>query len=248
MLLAAYAHHARNSLAGLVDVGSRLLDIALDSACVLCGASAHRHGVCSDCDTDGIALARCIRCTRCGLASNRRPCDPCSSAAHAYDRAVCGIDYVAPYDRLAVGLKFGARLVNARPLSRWLAETTALAVSDDPVDVVVAMPLSPARLAERGFNQARVIARTVARRLAVPLRDDVLRRTIHHAPVSSLDHDARAHAVNGAFVARNCAGLRVALVDDVMTTGATFNEAASALRRAGAVHVVACAALRTPRA
>jgi predicted amidophosphoribosyltransferase len=100
------------------------------------------------------------------------------------------------------------------------------------------MPLGHARLAERGFNQALEIARRVARRSAVPLAIGLARRVRDTAPQTGLPHDARAANVRGAFECDAAVdGRAIAVVDDVMTTGATLDELARTLKRAGAARV-----------
>ena len=111
--------------------------------------------------------------------------------------------------------------------------------------VVAAVPLAPARQRERGFNQAREIGVRVARLLGLPVVD-ALERATCGAPQAALRWSERARNVRGAFACRrDVRGLAIALVDDVMTTGATLAEAATALRRAGAVRVEAWVVART---
>jgi ComF family protein len=115
-----------------------------------------------------------------------------------------------------------------------------------PVDAVVAVPLHVRRLRQREFNQSLRIAAWVADRLERPLWPDVLRRTRWTEPQTTLDRGDRKTNVRRAFAVRDkaaVAGCRLALVDDVYTTGATVNECARALRSAGAsdVYVVTVA-------
>ena len=106
---------------------------------------------------------------------------------------------------------------------------------DEAVDFIAPVPLAPARLRERGFNQSAEIARRVARELAVPLVLDAIERIRATATQTDLPVAARARNVRGAFVARAAViGARIALVDDVMTTGATLAEIARTAKRTGA--------------
>jgi ComF family protein len=115
-------------------------------------------------------------------------------------------------------------------------------------DLLLPMPLAPARLSDRGFNQAAELARCLCVPLDLPVSLEAAVRTRETAPQASLPLDERARNIRGAFSAQpGVAGLRVAVVDDVLTTGATLNELAKALRRAGAREVTGWVLARTPR-
>ncbi len=137
-------------------------------------------------------------------------------------------------------LKYGGRAA--------YAEIFAAALSRLPgprPDGFVPMPLAPARQRERGFNQAGEIARHLGQRLGVPVWQ-ALARTRDTAPQAALPWNTRAANVRGAFAAtRSLAGLHLAIVDDVMTTGATLDAAARAAIGAGAVTVEAWVGART---
>jgi ComF family protein len=113
-------------------------------------------------------------------------------------------------------------------------------------DLVTAVPLGPQRLAERGFNQSLEIARVAAGVLEVPLALEVCRRIRDTAPQASLAFGDRAKNVRRAFVCdADLRGKRVALVDDVLTTGSSLNECARALKKGGAAQVIGWVAART---
>ncbi len=115
-----------------------------------------------------------------------------------------------------------------------------LPYSSTDCDVVIPVPLHPRRLWWRGFNQAALLAMTISRRLDKPLDLDALMRSRMTTPQTSQDHDARRRNVRRAFsVARpaRIKGLRILLIDDVMTTGATVDECARVLIAAGAARV-----------
>jgi ComF family protein len=151
--------------------------------------------------------------------------------------------YAFPVDRLMHAFKYGGRLALAEPLAEGLAQAVARASSE--VDAIVPLPLAPTRQRERGFNQAREIARRIAPRVDVPLLD-ALARVRDGAPQASLKWRERARHVRGAFALRaDVRGRRVALVDDVMTTGATLTSAARELRKGGAAHVELWVVART---
>jgi ComF family protein len=130
-------------------------------------------------------------------------------------------------------------------LARWFAERLVEVVQRDPqsfaADVVVPVPLHPARRRERGYNQAELIARPLARRLGLPLRSYLLVRTRPRPDKLILSRCERWESVRGAYATRARApvdNLRILLVDDVFTTGATLDSCARALRGSGASSVI----------
>jgi ComF family protein len=154
-------------------------------------------------------------------------------------------------------LKFAGRTELAGPLGEALAGRIRQACADDPVpsentqvDWVLPVPLSPARLAERGYNQALLLARHVARALGVPLDTEALLRPIDAPHQADLTREQRINNLRGVFMVDPKArpriqNRRVALVDDVITTGSTAIEASRELLRAGAQAVEVWAVART---
>jgi ComF family protein len=213
--------------------------------CHLCRGVA--SGVlCAGClrDLPRIPAAQC--CPRCALASAAgAPCGRCLSRPPAYDATVAALEYRFPADVLIGELKFRSELALAGLLALELSRAAQAACSS--VDRIVPVPLARARLAGRGFNQALEIAREVARDLGVAMDDGLCERTRATDPQPPLAPRARAANVRGAFRAtRSAAGLRIAVLDDVMTTGATLEEVARALKAAGAATVVNWVVARTP--
>jgi ComF family protein len=158
--------------------------------------------------------------------------------------------YAFPVDRLIVGLKFAGRLERARLLGTLLAGFLAprLAAGAARPAALVATPLHPARARQRGFNQAAEIARPVAAALGLPLLADAVVRVRATAEQSALDAAARRANLRDAFAVpvRLRAALpdHVAILDDVVTTGATAAALAAALRAAGVGRVTLIAVAR----
>ena len=124
---------------------------------------------------------------------------------------------------------------------------TAIEREAAEVDVIVPMPLSSERLRERGFNQSLELARLLSRDTGIPLSAQGCLRVRHSQAQSDLPLAERIRNVRGAFVCvQDFSGQSVAVVDDVLTTGATLDEVALVLRRAGAVRIEGWVAARTP--
>ena len=179
-------------------------------------------------------------CPRCALPSPRAAtCGRCLSEPPAYDATTAALAYDFPADTLVHALKFRGELALAPLLGRLLSAS----IASWSVDRVIPVPLSAARLRGRGYNQSVEIARHLARG---KLDVDVCVRRGDSVPQSELPWDERRRNVRGAFGCRRpLAGATVAVVDDVMTTGATLDELALTLKRAGAARVVNWVVART---
>ncbi|VVD69539.1 putative competence protein F-like protein [Pandoraea terrigena] len=172
-------------------------------------------------------------------------CGQCLRLRPAFDATLALADYVAPLDTLMIRLKYHGALPFAREFGERLGD--ALLTRSDTTALMVPVPLAPSRLASRGFNQAWELSRVASRRAHLPASAHLLHRERTTAAQRGLSRDERRRNLRGAFVASDrVRGRRVVLVDDVMTTGATCDAAAAALKRAGATHVLAAVALRTP--
>jgi len=160
------------------------------------------------------------------------------------------VDYGFPWDHVVNEFKYQARPELAGALAELMAAAVARSAQTLP-DGVLPMPLAPQRLAQRGYNQAWELARHVAAAVRRPAWPHGLLRPLDTAPQAGLGRAARQHNLRTAFMVEPrhrpaLAGRRVALVDDVMTTGATVREAAAALLRAGAGAVDVWVLARTP--
>ena len=234
----------------LTGGGAVALDWLFPAACLLCAARG--ASLCAACREEAVAAMRHC-CPRCAIPlpgrSGSSLCGRCLRRAPAYDRTMAAVAYTEPFAQLIRAFKYGAALAHA-PV---FADLLHAGVADHPprIDLVVPMPLSRERIAARGFNQSVEIGRMLAARLDRPLDTGSVLRIRDTPPQAALTWAARRRNVRGAFAvidARRAAlaGRHVAVVDDVMTTGATLDELARTLKRAGAASVVNCVVARTP--
>lgn len=172
-------------------------------------------------------------------------CGACLKHAPAFDRTRAALAYHFPADKLLQRHKFGGKLSLTRTLAQILTDSVD---ANTPADLIIPMPLHPARLRQRGFNQAAEIARHVARQLHIPLALDACTRTRATRPQSELPLADRHKNLRGAFDCRqDLRGRHVILLDDIMTTGASLDALAGTVRKAGAVSVACWVVARTLR-
>jgi ComF family protein len=228
------------------NFGTRFLNDCLNivrwrRACQLYGAGCEQAMLCGPCreDLPWLPARRCIQCAV-PLASGGI-CGACLDRPPRFDRVEAVFAYRFPVDGLVQACKYGGRLALAGLLGGELAR-----VVTGGVDAIVPMPLAPRRLAERGFNQALEIARPVARTTGLALLPNACRKLADTPPQAALPWDERARNIRRAFACdADFRGMRIAVVDDVLTTGATLNELARVLRKAGAIEVVGWVVART---
>ena len=177
-------------------------------------------------------------CPVCALPSGGSVCGQCLSDPPPFDATIAAFSYAFPIDRLIHSLKYQGRLA----LAEWCADAILAQRGNSGAgsrpDRLVALPLAVPRQRERGYNQALEIARVIGARSGVPLLPRGLSRVRATPPQAALPWAERAKNVRGAFACDlDLSGLTVALVDDVMTTGASLAEAAKILKASGAASV-----------
>lgn len=202
--------------------------------CVLCQAPNHQD-ICNAClqDLPGLPPVHCPSC----LLPMTSPeiCGTCLRNPPAWSHIRAALRYTFPADALVQALKYRSDL----PLAPILAGLLLGRFRDDPLpDYIIPVPLHPARLRERGFNQALEISRHLCRQTGVELLSAACTRIRSTPSQTELPWKNRPQNVRNAFTCnRNFSGKRVAIVDDVMTSGATLNELAKVIRRHGATDV-----------
>ncbi len=207
-------------------------------ACYVCRGAA-RGMLCGECRAELPRLGGEL-CPRCALpAPGAAVCGRCLAEPPHYDATVAALAYEFPADALVHALKFRGELALAPLLAAMLKEKLVPAAH---AELLVPVPLSAARLRARGYNQALELAR----HLPGELDFSICVRERDAAPQMELPWAERQRNVRGAFRCRAALGGRsVALVDDVMTTGATLDELARTLKQAGAARVVNWVVART---
>lgn len=234
----------------------RLLDLLFPPRCVHCETPGAL--LCVACRAD-IAAPVGPRCEHCDLPLYARGGTRCAMCdrlvtqgqSSAIDRIVVASVYKGPLGSAIRALKFRRQRRLAAPLGGLLIDAARRAGL--AVDIIIPMPLHVGRRRERGYNQTSLLARPLARALDVPLREDLLLRSRATQPQTRLTVSQRHVNVSGAFTltalaATALAGKRIALVDDVTTTGATLDAAAHALLAARPAAIYALAVARPPRA
>jgi len=213
--------------------------LALPQRCELCASVSGVELVCDDCMRDLPWLAGA--CPVCALPTQcSSVCGRCLSEPPAFDATTAAFSYAFPIDRLIHSLKYQGRLA----LAEWCADAILSGRERSDASTafrpqhLIALPLAVERQRERGYNQSQEIARAIGARTGIPPLPHALLRVRATPPQAALPWTDRAKNVRGAFACElDLSGLAIAVVDDVMTTGASLAEAAKTLKAAGAEHV-----------
>lgn len=229
----------------LAKVLSPVIDLVFPPRCPLCGEGlVAQVGLCPSCWAE-LAIPGDPSCSLC-----QRPfpdyvlpgsvCAPCLAEPPRHDGIAAATLYNPTSRRLVLSFKHGGRVALAKMMARLISARLAQV---GPGWLVVPVPLHRWRLWRRGFNQAALLARAIARERQADLLVDGLVRRKPTPSLGGLGRKARARALSGAIVINpkrkgRIDGVNVVLVDDVLTSGATSSACVSALKRAGARRVV----------
>lgn len=222
---------------------SSLVNTLFKQKCLLCDAQsdaleANIHAVCKACLNE-LPKHPKTSCPQCGLSSGGQLCGSCISSLPDFDATHSVFLYDFPIDSMMQRYKYGSMLSLYAFFGQMLSEK----VDMGSVDLIIPMPMHPARIKERGFNQALEIAKVFGKE-KLDYKSAVRQKLT--PPQASLPLKQRVKNIKGAFaVSANLTGKRIAIVDDVMTTGASLNELAKSLKKAGASHVECWVIART---
>lgn len=217
-------------------------------------APPRRCGLCGD-SSAGALCAGCARdlpwnlsaCPHCALPqTHTAACRRCARRRLPFDAAWSAFVLAPPVQGAVHGLKYHAQFRHARELGEAMAQALARRAAPLP-PLLIPVPLHPLRLMQRGHNQALELARVLAQSLPLRVHAQAAQRLRHTPDQIGLSAAARRRNLRGAFaVTADLRGQHIALLDDVMTTGATLGELARACRAAGATRIEAWSAARTP--
>lgn len=234
--------HAKRTVEGLIG---GVAGLVWPDVCGACGERPREPGgLCSACNVELLGLVALPYCPRCGstlgpgLPARPDGCDACPTTLPRFSRTVRLGPYAGPLRDLVREVKYHRRFGASSRLARLLREAVRGQL-DPPPEVVVAVPMHWKRRLARGCDHARVLAAAVARRLDLPLADELV-RVRNTPPQTHLSRARRIANVRGAFRLSRSVGIegaRALLVDDVTTTGATASECARTLYAAGAADV-----------
>ncbi len=226
-----------------LNIRSGLKQLLAAQPCLLCGTMSREGLCCTACNADLVRLAA-SHCPNCALPTlTGEVCGQCLQQPPHFDHAVAAFSYSFPVNQLIKALKFHERLI----LVNFLADELAQHIVARP-DMLIALPLHPVRLRERGFNQSHLLALRISAQLNIPLLSGACQRVRDTPPQSTLPLKERDKNMRQAFAVAPDAdvlGKHVAIVDDVMTSGASIGALAHALKLSGASKVSAWVVART---
>ncbi|OGS93752.1 MAG: phosphoribosyltransferase [Gallionellales bacterium GWA2_59_43] len=227
----------------LLNIRTTIEQLLPAQPCVLCGRMSRDGQWCAACDRTLPHLAE-THCPACALPTPAGElCGHCLKRPPLFTHTTAAYAYAYPLDRLIQAMKYRERLALTQAFADKLSQRIARSCLPD---YVIAMPLHPAKLRERGFNQSLLIAAAIARPLSLELLPHACRRVRDTPPQSALPWKERKKNVRDAFCCdMDLSGKHVALVDDVLTTGASLNALAAAVQKRGAAEVSAWVVART---
>lgn len=213
-----------------LNISSKFKQLLPAQPCVLCGSMSHYGLWCEACD----AAMPYLNAAHCPVCAQTTPqgeiCGHCLKKPPLFSRTIAAFGYQFPLDRLIQAMKYNEQLILAQVFAEKLLQRI-----DNRPDFIIPMPLHPNKLRSRGFNQAHLLAAPLAKSLNIPLLIRACHRLRDTPSQTSLPWRERSKNVRGAFDCYvDLSGKHVALVDDVLTSGASLNELASAVKKRGA--------------
>ena len=227
--------------------------------CLLCGTHSERSkDLCLDCENDLPVNQLC--CPRCAIPlihtlltntllplNNSQLCGQCISESPPFDQCLAPLRYEFPINLLVSRFKYRGKFCNGVLLADILLNQILSTQSSEDPDLIVPVPLHWQRQFVRGFNQSHWLAKYLGHHLNIPVNDQLLKRCRKTSSQKGLKRKQRQKNLKGAFqVNGDITGKRIALVDDVVTTGSTVTEISKLLKKAGAMRIEIWSLARTP--
>ena len=227
----------------ILNIGVKIKQILPAQPCVLCGSMSREGLWCAACD-DALPYLDAAYCPSCALPTPcGEVCGQCLKRPPLFARTTAVFGYTFPLDKLIQAMKYGEQLALAYAFAEKLAHRID---KTELPDCIIPMPLHPAKLRERGFNQSQLLAAKTACGLGIELLPNACQRVRDTLPQSALPWKERKKNMRDAFCCdADLTGRHVALVDDVLTTGASLNALAGAVQKRGADRVSAWVVART---
>jgi ComF family protein len=255
---------ATSNVSFKANLKDRFLEHLLPACCLLCGQRSPNSRLCTGCENDLPRIDAC--CKQCGLPGQLGAaalCAACLRHQPSWSDAIAALVYEYPVDHLVWQFKFHKNLacgqLLAEELVRAVKQRLGQNTDDDHTlgvatmgpgcekpDLLIPVPLHFFRRCKRGFNQAELIAAELQQQCGIPVQRHLLSRVSHTSAQSGLDRKTRQKNLQGAFRCSPLHGAHVALIDDVLTTGATLQECSRMIKKAGASRVSVWVAARVP--
>jgi len=222
------------------SIFSGFLDLIYPPFCLVCEQAGEEY-LCAQC-IETIDVIEAPFCRKCGIPCASYHCSDCQEREYYFEQACSAGVYEGVLKNAIHQLKYKFHIAMADPLAEFMVRSFANTGFRGKFDLVIPIPIHHSRKIERGFNQAEELAWRFCKRRSIVLERDVLYKKKDTKHQANLSQDMRAVNLQGVFAVRNAekiAGKRILLIDDVFTTGSTLNEAAKALKEAGASTVCA---------
>ena len=236
----------RSGLKSVRATALALLEWVAPPCCLLCRLEVeYRHGLCQGCWAK--LPVNEIHCERCALPmAHESLCGHCQRCPPVFDSVIAPLCYQDPIDQMLCALKYHQQLSFARTAAGLITDTVR--ESGEPMpDLLIGVPMTHRAVRKRGLNQAVFLARLIGRQLGIPVKSTLIKKLRETDRQSTLNASKRQRNLKGAF---HCKGSledkHIALVDDILTTGATANEISRVLKVAGANRVDIWVCARTP--
>lgn len=218
------------------------VNAVLPPACPMCGrpapfAGGIRVDICPDCmrTVSYVGEPVCLKCGKPVGSDEAEYCSDCSKKAHVYDQACAVYEYSRNVKNSIYRFKYYNKREYARIYAKQIADKCGGMIRAWSPDVLIPVPIHSSRLKERGFNQAELIARELEHFTGIPMDSESLVRAVKTVPMKELDNTQRVKNLQNAFQAdkKVVKYRKVLIVDDIYTTGATFDACATVLKQAG---------------